>query len=31
MQRVALDPKYPRKLASEEEILALMPELNKTE
>jgi len=31
LQRVALDPKHPHRLASEAEILALRPELKRTE
>jgi hypothetical protein len=31
LTRVALDPKHPRKLASEAELLALRPELQKIE
>ncbi len=31
LTRVALDPKHPRRLASEEEVLALHPELRQTE
>jgi hypothetical protein len=31
LTRVALNPKYPRKLASEAELLILKPELQKTE
>jgi transposase len=31
LTRIALDPKYPRKLASEAELLALRPELNHLE
>jgi transposase len=31
LTRIALDPKHPRKLASEEELLVLRPELNHTE
>jgi len=31
LRRIALDPKYPRKLASEAEVLALRPELQKIE
>lgn len=31
LERIALNPKYPRKLASEAELLALRPELNQTE
>jgi hypothetical protein len=31
LTRVALNPKYPRKLASEAELLALRPELNHIE
>jgi hypothetical protein len=27
LTRIALDPKHPRRLASEEEVLALRPEL----
>ena len=30
LKRIALNPKYPRKLASEAEVLALKPELNQT-
>jgi hypothetical protein len=31
LERIALNPKYPRKLASEAELLALRPELIQTE
>lgn len=31
LERIALNPKYPRKLASEAELLALRPELTQTE
>ena len=31
LTRIALDPKHPRKLASEAELLALRPELNPIE
>jgi len=31
LTRIALNPKYPRRLASETELLALRPELNQTE
>jgi hypothetical protein len=31
LTRMALDPKHPRKLASEAELLALRPELNHIE
>ena len=31
LSRIALNPKYPRKLASETELLALRPELKHTE
>ncbi len=31
LTRVALNPKYPRRLASEAELLALRPELQKIE
>jgi transposase len=31
LERIALNPKYPRKLASEAELLALRPELSQTE
>jgi transposase len=31
LERIALNPKYPRRLASETEVLALRPELNQTE
>ena len=31
LQRIALDPKHPRRLASETEVLALRPELLKIE
>ncbi len=31
LTRIALDPKHPRKIASEAELLALRPELNRTE
>ena len=31
LTRIALNPKYPRKLASETELLALRPELKHTE
>jgi transposase len=31
LTRIALNPRYPRKLASEAELLALRPELNQTE
>jgi transposase len=31
LTRIALNPKYPRRLASETELLALRPELNRTE
>jgi len=30
LKRIALNPKYPRKLATEAEVLALKPELNRT-
>jgi hypothetical protein len=31
LTRIALDPKHPRRLASEAEVLALYPELQRTE
>jgi hypothetical protein len=31
LTRIALDPKHPRKIASEAELLALRPELNHIE
>ena len=31
LERIALNPKYPRRLASEAELLALMPDLLQTE
>jgi hypothetical protein len=31
LTRIALDPKYPRRIASEAELLALRPELKQTE
>ena len=31
LERIALNPKYPRRIASEAEVLALRPELNQTE
>ena len=31
LKRIALNPKYPRRLASEAELLAMRPELNQTE
>ena len=31
LERIALNPRYPRRLASEAEVLALRPELNQTE
>jgi transposase len=31
LKRIALNPRYPRRLASEAEVLALRPELNQTE
>jgi hypothetical protein len=31
LTRIALDPKHPRKIASEAELLALRPELKQTE
>jgi transposase len=31
LERIALNPRYPRRIASEAEILALRPELNQTE
>jgi hypothetical protein len=31
LTRIALDPKHPRRLASEEEVLALYPELQRAE
>jgi hypothetical protein len=31
LERVALDPKHPRRLASEAELLALRPELSQIE
>lgn len=31
LERIALNPRYPRRIASEAEVLALRPELNQTE
>jgi transposase len=31
LERIALNPRYPRRIASETEVLALRPELNRTE
>jgi hypothetical protein len=31
LKRIALNPRYPRRLASDTEVLALKPELKRTE